>query len=136
MENDTSKSQCAPVITRTKRFWESEQIGRIVNLLPEGGDLTIGRGQDGWRVDCQIEGKRIIKVETWDPGKHLSYVEDLLKKLKRLGGDMQHGGSDTRRNQAAGDGGVQTQGKTTSEAERLQAKMESRRPGGTDHDDG
>lgn len=75
------------VNTGTERFWEAERIGRIINMLPEEGSLTIKRIHRRWEVDCRIDGCLILNAKSHDPGTHLRYIEDLLKILKGFSKD-------------------------------------------------
>lgn len=87
MEETMDKGPCAPVNTGTERFWESERLGRIINLLPEDGCLAIRRCKQGWEVECRIDGQLLLKGKTQEPGGPLRYIEDLLRILKGLEGE-------------------------------------------------
>lgn len=87
MEDENKKSQPAPVNTETEQFWKAVQVGRIINLLPDGGSLTIRRSMMVWEVECQIEGRRILKAKGHELGRYLQYIEDLLRTLKGLEGN-------------------------------------------------
>ncbi len=82
MENADNQCKSHPVNTGIGKFWEAEQVGRIINLLPEGGSLTIKRVRTSWDIVCRIERKLILKAEDQEPERHLQYIEDLLKTLK------------------------------------------------------
>lgn len=127
MKNDKSKSRCDRVFTGADWVLEADRISRIITLLPEGGELTIGRGENGWKIECHTETGRIIRIETWNPGEYLEYIENLLGKLKRLEGNKSHEKRDTWRDQAIGAGSIPAQGQDNGQIEVLQAKEEGGR---------
>ena len=124
MKNDKSKSRCDRVFTGADWVLEADRISRIIGLLPEGGELSIGKGIGGWKIMCRIEEGQILKAETLDPGRNLEYIESLLERLKRLEGMKGNEASDTRRDQPSGTGSIPAQDKDRRSSKVLQAKTE------------
>ena len=87
MKNDKSKSRCDRVFTGADWVLEADRISRIIGLLPERGELSIGKGGSGWKIMCRIEEGQIIKTETRDPVSNREYIENLLERLKKLEGN-------------------------------------------------
>lgn len=82
MENHIGKDLGSGVDTGKGWFWESERISRIINLLPEGGSLTISRRHGIWNIECRIDGRLMLRAGGQSPCSYLGYIEDLLGKLK------------------------------------------------------
>ena len=82
MEGNVVKNPGSQVRTGKGQPWESGRISRIINLMPDGGSLAISRGNGTWRIECRIDGRLLLRAEGQEPGGHLEYIEDLLKKLK------------------------------------------------------